>query len=160
VAGARGAGVPVAEAAALTGPRRFLIPHLPLGRFWLKAALLDSVYGDDSLAPLVINRADGVGSTHPNELVAFRKNRNEKRTQLDSDECLFRVAITAKIDFDVDVLSDDYWRYPEERDFYGDGGKFASSSTRANAELEIELTLLINVTTLDVESSEIESIER
>lgn len=125
---------------------------------WLQANLIDAIYDFDCLGEIVMNFPTGVGSVRAVDLGAFRKVEAHHAQRLDADRIVVKVALAAQVEFSVDIDSDDYREHSEVREFAGDDSDFIWSSTRVNHDVEINLTLIVNLTSLEVESCDVESI--
>lgn len=127
---------------------------------WLRSDLIDILYFEESLGPLVAGFPDGAGSVRPTELVEFHDLKIVSARQLKSGEKLARISVDAELEFSIDVEWDDFVKHPEIRDWAGqDSEPFSTSSSHHAAQLRVVLDLVISSSTHSVDSYELVSLE-
>jgi len=127
---------------------------------WLRSNLIDILYFEESLGPLVAGFPDGAGCIRPSELVAFHDLKIISARQLESKETLVRISVDAELEFLIDIDWDDFVNHPEVRDWAGeDHEPFSSSSSHHVARLRVVLDLVISSSAHSVDSHELVSLE-
>ena len=110
---------------------------------WLHGNVLDLLRNEE-LGSLLLGFPEGAGRVYPSEVVAFSSIAVDDVRRLSQDDILVRVKVDLEVQVTVDIDWDDYTRYPEIRDWAGEGSEefsFSWSYHREKLDLGINLVL-------------------
>jgi len=126
-------------------------------REWLANNLKDLLRNYD-LEEILAGFPHGVGSVWVTEIVEIKDIQITEVSKLEDDNKLlsFSVAFIGKCSISTD--GDDFARYPEVREFWGEGDPFSYISTSIDENITVKVDLVINGNTNEVDSEEISTI--